>query len=280
MGPLVDLVEAVRSDWLELWYQPKIDARAMVMLGAEGLLRVRHPSWGILPPPYFIANDGDPRLRSVSEVVINCAIDDWYLFFGERGPVEIAINLPMAFLQDAEAVDYLCQSLPDLAAFEGLIVEINGTDVVRNLALAKDIAKMLRSRKIAISLDDVGAEASSLTGLSDFPFVEVKVDQTFVKGCATDAVKRSMCCQILDLANGYGARTVAEGVETWADFIAVRELGFDVVQGFLFAKPVTAEQFARTCWTAARHWLPSTRSLSGREVPFPALTHLCSKRSL
>ncbi len=164
--------------------------------------------------------------------MINCAIDDWYLFLGELGPIEIAINLPMAFLQDAEAVDYLCQSLPDHAAFEGLIVEINGTDVVRNLALAKDIAKRLRSRKIAISLDDVGAEASSLTGLRDFPFVEVKVDQNFVKGCATDAVKQAMCCQILDLANGYGARTVAEGVETWADFLAVRDLGFDLVQGF------------------------------------------------
>jgi len=237
-GPLVvDLVEAVGAGWLDLWYQPKIDARAIVMLGAEGLLRVHHPSWGILPPTYFIAN--------VSEVVINCAIADWYRFFGEGGPVEVAINLPIAVLQDAEAVHYLCQSLPDHAAFEGLIVEINGTDIVRNLALAKDIAKRLRPRKIAISVDDVGAEWTSLAGLRDFPFVEVKVDQNFVKGCANDAVKRSMCRRILDLANGYGARTVAEGVETWADFLAVRELGFDLVQGFLFAKPATAEQFAR-----------------------------------
>ena len=261
-GPLVDLAEAVRAGWLELWYQPKIDTRSIVMLGAEGLLRVRHPSWGILPPTYFIANDGDPRLRSVSEVVINCAIADWCRFFGERGPVEIAINLPIALLQDVEAVDHLCQSLPDHVAFEGLIVEINGTDVVRNLALAKDIAKMLRSRKIAISLDDVGPEWPSLTGLRDFPFVEIKVDQSFVKGCANDAVKQSMCCQILGLANGYGARTVAEGVETWADFLAVRELGFDLVQGFLFAKPTPAEQFARTCWTGANKCLRSARSLS------------------
>jgi EAL domain-containing protein (putative c-di-GMP-specific phosphodiesterase class I) len=266
---VVDLVEAVGAGWLELWYQPKIDARAIVMLGAEGLLRVHHPFWGILPPTYFIANDGDPRLRSVSEVVINCAIADWYRFFGEGGPVEIAINLPIAFLQDAEAVHYLCQSLLDHAAFEGLIVEINGTDFVRNLALAKDIAKRLRPRKIAISVDDVGAEWTSLAGLRDFPFVEVKVDQNFVKGCANDAVKRSMCRRILDLANGYGARTVAEGVETWADLLAVRELGFDLVQGFLFAKPATAEQFAATCWTVARHCLPLARSLSERELPFP-----------
>ena len=55
-----------------------------------------------------------------------------------------------------------------------------------------------------------------------------------------------MCRQILDMAEGYGARTVAEGVETRQDFIAVREMGFDLVQGFLFAKPMTARKFART----------------------------------
>ena len=59
-------------------------------------------------------------------------------------------------------------------------------------------------------------------------------------------LKQTVCRQILDLADGYGARTVAEGVETKADFIAVREMGFDLVQGFLFAKPMTAKKFART----------------------------------
>jgi EAL domain-containing protein (putative c-di-GMP-specific phosphodiesterase class I) len=279
MGHLVDLVEAQQSRWLELWYQPKIDARAMVMLGAEGLLRVRHPSWGILPPAYFIASDGDPRRGSISEFVIRRAIDDWHLFFGKQRPVEIAINLPMAFLRDSKTVDFLCQSLPDHVAFEGLIIEINGTDVVRNLALAIDVANALRSCKIALSLDDVGAEWTSLTGIRNFPFVEIKVDQSFIKGCARDVVKKAMCRQILDLANDYGARTVAEGIETWADFLAARELGFDALQGFLFAKPASAEQFAQTCWTAARHWPPSTRSLPEGQALFRAHTNLCSKRS-
>jgi EAL domain-containing protein (putative c-di-GMP-specific phosphodiesterase class I) len=262
-APLVDLAEAVHEGWLELWYQPKIDARAIVMRGVEGLLRVRHPSWGILSPTYFIANDGDPRLRSVSETVIKCAIDDWYRFFGERGPVEIAINLPIAFLQDTEVVGYLDRNLPNQAAFERLVVEINGTDVVRNLALAKNIARALRSSKIAISLDDVGVEWTSLTDLRDFPFAEVKVDQSFIKGCAHDAVKQSMCRRIIELANGAGARTVAEGVETWADFLAVRALGFDLVQGFLFAEPAAAEQFARSCWTSTRHYLTSVLPSDG-----------------
>ena len=79
-----------------------------------------------------------------------------------------------------------------------------------------------------------------------FPFVELKVDRKFIAGCADDRLKRAVCRQILDLADGYGARTVAEGVETRPDFVAVRDMGFDLVQGFLFAKPATAKKFART----------------------------------
>jgi EAL domain-containing protein (putative c-di-GMP-specific phosphodiesterase class I) len=247
MVPLVDLAKATQDGWLELWYQPKISVRSLLMLGAEGLLRVRHPCHGVLPPKFFIGGDDDPRFHFVSEAVIKYAIDDWYLLLGEVGAMELAVNLPIAFLRD-EALDYLCQNLPHHAAFGGLIVEINGTDVVRNLALAKDIAKKLRPSKVAISLDDVGAECTSLADLPAFPFVEMKVDQAFVKGCASDETKRSMCRQILDLANYYGARTVAEGVETWSDFLAVRELGFDLVQGSLFSKPAPVDEFMATCW--------------------------------
>jgi EAL domain-containing protein (putative c-di-GMP-specific phosphodiesterase class I) len=259
--PLVDLAEAVREGWLQLWYQPKIDAQAIIMRGVEGLLRVHHPLWGTLSPTFFIATDGDPRLRSVSETVIRRAIDDWYRFFGERGPIEIAINLPIAFLKDGEALAYLAQALPTQPDFERLVVEINGTDIVRNAPLARKIVEGIRPYKIALSVDDVGVEWTSLTDLREFLFTEVKVDQSFIHGCAYDLAKQSMCRRIIELAHGAGARTVAEGVETWADLLATRELGFDLVQGFLFAEPITAEQLARTCWAQSRHCVaPVSRS--------------------
>ncbi len=139
---------------------------------------------------------------------------------------------------------------------------------MRNLKLAKDVARELRFHKIAISIDDLGAEWLSLTGLRDFPFVEIKVDRKFVTGCADDRLKQSMCRRIVDLAHGYGARTVAEGVETWGDFLAAREIGFDLVQGFLFAKPMSIEKFAQTCWAVSQMCLPPTRSQSTGELDF------------
>jgi EAL domain-containing protein (putative c-di-GMP-specific phosphodiesterase class I) len=245
-SPPVSATEAVQAGWLELWYQPKISARTLALREAEGLIRIRHPTWGIVPPAYFIPDDGDPHLLRLSEFVIGQAIDDWHYFVTQRGPIELAVNLPIAFLQNPDAVEHLCQQMPDHPSFGGLIIEINGTDVVQNLELVKHLARRLRSHNIAISIDDLGAEWPSLVGLDHFPFVELKVDRKFIDGCADDRLKRAVCRQILDLAEGYGARTVAEGVETRADFLAVREMGFDLVQGFLFAKPVAAKKFART----------------------------------
>jgi len=245
-NPPVDAAEAVRAGWLELWYQPKIGTRTLTLREAEGLIRIRHPTWGVIPPAYFIPADGDPHLRGLSEFVIGRVIDDWKHFVDQRGQIELAINLPIAFLKDPDVIKNLCTQMPDHSAFEGLIIEINGIDVVRNLERVTEIARELRFHNIAISIDDVGAEWPSLAGLSDFPFVELKVDRKFITGCADDRLKRAVCRQILDLADGYGARTVAEGVETRADFLAVRELGFDLAQGFLFAKPMAAKKFART----------------------------------
>jgi len=244
--PPIHLDEAVREGWSELWYQPEIDTRTLALHRAEGLIRIRHPSWGVVPPAYFIPNDGDPHFRALSDYVIGRAINDWRNFVDQHGPVDIAINLPIAFLQDSESVRSLCQQIPDHPAFNGLIIEINGTEVIRNLELVKDVARQLRFHNIAISIDDLGVEWPLLAGLHDFPFVEIKVDQKFVAGCAGDRLKQTVCRRILDLADGYGARTVAEGIETKADFLAVRDMGFDTVQGFFFARPSTAKRFVRT----------------------------------
>ena len=91
---------------------------------------------------------------------------------------------------------------------------------------------------LAISVDRLGDDWATLTQLRDFPFVEIKVDRELVSGCADDRAKRRLCQHIVEVANRSGARTVAVGVETEADFLTARELGFDLIQGFLFAKPM------------------------------------------
>jgi hypothetical protein len=166
--PPIRVDEAVSSGWFELWYQPEIDTRSLALKRAEGLIRIRHPTWGVVPPAYFIPDDGDPHFRALSEFVIGRAIEDWHRFVALHGGVEIAINLPVALLQDSESMQNLCQQLPDHPAFEGLIVEVNGTEVVRNLQLVTALARQLRFHNIGIAIDDLGAEWPLLVGLHDF----------------------------------------------------------------------------------------------------------------
>ena len=253
-SPVIHAAEALSAGWVELWYQPKFNTQTLELCSAEALIRLRHPNWGVIRPAYFLPDKDDPYLSVLSKLVIGRAVDDWRDFIQHRA-VEISTNLPIVFFKDSKSVASLCRQMPDHPAFEGLIIEVDAADVVSNLDLAKAAARQLRFSNIGTSIDGVGSEWPALLGLDDFPFVEIKVDRQFIAGCANDRLKQTVCRQILDLADGFGVRTVAEGVETRADFFTVREMGFDLVQGSLFAKPMTAQKFALT---TLRH--PATMS--------------------
>jgi EAL domain-containing protein (putative c-di-GMP-specific phosphodiesterase class I) len=238
----VDLVEAFANDWLELWYQPKIDPYALTPRGAEALIRVRHPAWGIVPPAHFLPEPGDPHFRALSDFVVLRAIADWRQFAADGMPIEFAINLPAAALADPDFTARMRRQLPDHPSFQRLIVEIDSGELIGGVPEVRGLG----SAGIGVSIDNVGAEHSSLVGLETLPIIEVKVARHVVSGCAHDRLKRALCGTILDIARRLGARTVAEGVETPADLTAARDMGFDLVQGFLFGKPMEARKFART----------------------------------
>lgn len=244
-SPPVDVAEALKAGWLELWYQQKIDAHTLAPRGAEALIRLRHPAWGVVPPASFVPDEKDPQFRGLSEFIIGRALEDWHYFVGQHGPVDISINLPIGFLADPASVSALCRQIPDHPAFGGLIVEVKSSEIALNLDLAVDVAKRIRFHNIAISIDDVGADWPSFTELASFPFAEIKVNREFVTGCADSRLKQRVCRDILELADRYGARTVAKGVETRSDLLAAHEMGFDLAQGYLFGKPANAKKFAR-----------------------------------
>lgn len=242
----VDLVEALGNDWLELWYQAKIDPRALTPCGVEALIRLRHPNWGIVPPAHFLPEPGDPHFRALSDFVVLKAMMDWTRFAIDFMPIEIAINLPAAVLTDPDFVRRMHRQLPDHPDFIRLVVEVDSRELISDMTGVREIVRELASQGIGLSVDNLGAECSSLSGLEGVPVFELKVARHVVDGCAEDRLKRALCATLLDTARRLGARTVAEGVQRRADFIAVREMGFDLVQGFLFGKPMEARKFART----------------------------------
>src|SRR4051794_20308849 len=151
-SPAVDVAEALKAGWLELWYQQKIDTHTLVPSGAEALLRMRHPTWGVVPPAYFIPDQSDPHFRKLSEFVISRVVEDWRYLLDHQGPVDLAINMPASFLRDSGAVRDLCRWMPAHPAFGGLIVEIDSAEVIGNLDLVIETARQLRLHNIGVAI--------------------------------------------------------------------------------------------------------------------------------
>jgi EAL domain-containing protein (putative c-di-GMP-specific phosphodiesterase class I) len=170
---------------------------------------------------------------------------DWELFVTGRAPIEMSINLPLAALEGANMVDQICLQLPDRTVSAGLTIEINGLEVGRRTDVVRDIVRQFKAYGINTAIDDFST-GDLWSNLSEIPFAEVKVDRKYIDGCARDPLKRAVCGTILQMTSRLGMRSVAEGIETSADFRAVCEMGFELGQGFLFARPMEPRKFART----------------------------------
>ncbi len=248
-SPAVHVGEALPAGWLELWYQSKIDARSLVRCGAEALVRMRHPTWGVVPPAYFIPEAHDPHFRDLSEFVIERAVQDWHYLLERQSAVDLSINLPAPYLKEPQAVRDLCRRVPTHPAFGGLTIEIASEEAIHDLEFLAEVAREMRFHNIGLSIDNLGANWPALMDLDKIPFIKLKADRHFVTGCGNDRLKRTVCRHIVELAQGYGARAIAEGVESRGDLLAVNELGFDLVQGYLFGKPMPLKKFARSALT-------------------------------
>ncbi|MBR0824605.1 EAL domain-containing response regulator [Bradyrhizobium manausense] len=248
-SPAVHVGEALHAGWLELWYQPKINARTLVRYGAEALVRMRHPTWGVVPPAYFIPDADDPHFRALSEFVIERALADWHYLLERQNATDLSINLPASFLRDPQAVRDLCRRMPTHPAFRGLTIEIGSDEVIEEIAPLNEIAREVRFHNIGVAIDNVGTNWPALMGIDKFAFVKLKADRQFVTGNGNDRLKRTVCRHIVELAREYGVPALAEGIESRADLIAANEIGFDLVQGYLFGKPAPLKKFARSSLT-------------------------------
>jgi len=240
----VDVAEAIRNGWMELWYQPKVDVHSLSVCGAEAKEKILHPSLGLLPPSCFLPESTDPKMRLLSQFVIEKALSDWIAFMDERRAFEIAINLPMCLLEEPKFMRFFRNHVPIDPRFAGIIVELNEADALRYSDQLVQLAAQLRKFKIRISADNLASCPPSLANAEPFPFSEIKVGRQFVSGCASDQLARALCRTMVEVAHRFGARAAAVGVETREDLAAVQDVGFDVAQGFFFGRPMPAQELA------------------------------------
>jgi EAL domain-containing protein (putative c-di-GMP-specific phosphodiesterase class I) len=241
----VDVDEALYNGWLELWYQSKINPRSLVPRGAEALVRVRHPTWGVVAPAYYIPGASDPFLHGLSQFIVARVLTDSMRFVAGNRQVQISIRLPLQALEDMQFIDRMMTHLPDNVRQNGFLIAVDCVDLVKELDLVRGAAIQLATRNIGLSIDGIDAQGATIAGRRELPVVEMKVDRQYIRGCADDRIKQAHCAQIVAIARDTGAKSVAEGVETQADFLVVRDLGFDLLQGHMFAKPMAPRKFER-----------------------------------
>jgi len=239
----ISLDDALSKGWLELWYQPKIDLRAMVLAGAEGLIRCRHPTHGVLAPGGWLPGASASSLATLTKHVVTTALRDWDDFAVAGARLHAAVNTSVGALASLNLASLIRDNRPKSDAWPGLILEVTEGDAVKDVPLMHEIATQLKIYGITLAIDDFGEGYSSFSRLREMPFAELKLDMSFVKNCAKDNKNAAICKAVVDLAHNFGALAVAEGIDNASDLQAIHRMGCDIGQGYFFARPMPKAEF-------------------------------------
>jgi diguanylate cyclase (GGDEF)-like protein/PAS domain S-box-containing protein len=242
-----ELRRAIDQEQFVLWYQPQIELATGKVLGAEALLRWQHPERGLLAPDEFIPLAEESRLIvPLGEWVLNHTCTQaasWQKMGGIS--LSVAVNLSAWQLHKRSLIktveSALAQSqLPP----QRLELEITETVAMRNPALTLEMLKEFAARGVRLSLDDFGKGYSSLNYLKEFPVHAIKIDQSFVAGLPHEPKDVAIVRAMIALAHSLHLRCLAEGVEKVEQMHFLRDEKCDLAQGYLFSRPVPAEEFA------------------------------------
>jgi EAL domain-containing protein (putative c-di-GMP-specific phosphodiesterase class I) len=263
-----ELEQAVQKRAIEVYMQPKVRVADGMMVGAEALIRWRQSTGRLVLPGDFI-----PLAERSGSVVpitwlmfdkIAAIVESWPPF---DVPFSIAVNISAQVLDNTDfsvKLNELRQSLAENGV--DLIVELTEESLVENHKAALSKLNRIRKNGIGLAIDDFGKGYSSLTYLKDIPATEIKIDKTFVGTVATDKKDWHIIKATIELAHAFGMRVVAEGVDTVESLHALEELGCELAQGFLIARPMRGELLvewakAHTAASSARLLFPSERAL-------------------
>jgi diguanylate cyclase len=245
---LRDLRVALAQHQLELYYQPKVHAPTGEITGAEALLRWNHPQRGMVSPAVFVPiAERHGLIGELGEWVIDEACLQARAWRDQGLRMRVAINLSVHQLRRPDLPDRIAAALarhqinPDL-----LTCEITESVAMEDSDTTMKIFECLAEIGVHISIDDFGTGYSSLSYLRKLPVGELKIDRSFVLDLETSGDACAVVEAVVKLAHTLGLKVVAEGVETEGQNRILRSFGCDQLQGYLFAKPMSAK--ALTLW--------------------------------
>ena len=244
---LHDLRRALANGELELYYQPKVHAPSGEITGAEALMRWHHPKRGMISPAVFIPiAERFGLINGLGNWVIDEACRQIRTWRDGGLRMRVAINLSVYQLRQPDLAERIAEALrrnninPKL-----LTCEITESVAMEDAAETMKVFDSLAQVGVHISIDDFGTGYSSLSYLRKLPAEELKIDRSFVQDLGTSEDAERVVDAVIKLAQALQLKVVAEGVETEQQFIILRALGCDELQGYLFAKPMSAQALSQ-----------------------------------
>ncbi len=262
-----DLRLALSQGQFELHLQPQLSIAARDVVACEALARWRHPQQGLLSPALFIPCLEQTGLIHEFSVwaLRSCAAlrQDWLA----RGlDLPISVNIPVSTLVAPSFREALLSMASEGVRLQGLVLEITETVFLSDCSRVDQTLSEMRSLGLEFSIDDFGTGHSSLSRLRSMPVSEIKIDKSFVSGMLSDRNDMAIVRSVLHLAEGIGARAVAEGVETPSELAALSSMGCEIAQGYLISRPVPRAEFEALL--ARRPWLELFPSSPSRPPRF------------
>ncbi|WP_137936031.1 EAL domain-containing protein [Chitinivorax sp. B] len=258
---LGELKQAIEStDQLQFFLQPKTNLLDGHILQAEALIRWHHPVRGFISPAEFVPfAEQTGQISGLTQWMLHQAAT-WAPKFEAAGmPLTISVNVSMRDIQNEQFPDRLVSTLQSLHVDPAqLCLEVTESGLMDDADHALAVLRRLHDMGFKLSIDDFGTGYSSLAYLQKMPVDELKIDRSFVRGCKRGTDSESLLRSIIQLGRSLGLHIVAEGVEDTEEWLLLKDLGCDLVQGYIVSKPREVNEFAAWLKQNQRFVLPDT----------------------
>jgi diguanylate cyclase len=245
LGLVAELRHAIADDQLVLHYQPQVAVSTGRVEAFEALVRWQHPTHGLLYPDSFLplAEQTDVIDR-LTQWVLEAALRQLSVLDRDSdGQLKVAVNVSARSVGRSDFAKRIIGTLATLGVpAERLVIEVTETALLTDPARAAKVLAELTAAGVNVSLDDFGAGQTSLGYLSALPINELKIDKGFVMDMLENPAHAAIVRSIIDLGHNLQLRVVAEGIENQETLEALHDAGCDIAQGYLLARPMTAEK--------------------------------------